>query len=81
MNCAINYEDEEEKTQPRLMPVRSSKLVTWKDNKHQSLQAPQECVGLNRQKHLPRPTADRQLRIARIQRRAKVPKTEVRRKQ
>ena len=77
MNCAINYEDEEEKTQPRLMPVRSSKLVTWKDNKHQSLQAPQECVGLNRQKHLPRPTTDRWLGIARIQRRAKVPKTEV----
>ena len=29
MNCAINYEDEEEKTQPpRLVPVRSSKSVT-----------------------------------------------------
>jgi hypothetical protein len=26
--------------------------VTWKDTKPQSLQAPQECVGLNRQKHL-----------------------------
>jgi hypothetical protein len=81
MNCAINYEDEEEKIPPRLMPVRSSKLVTWKNTKHQSLQAPQECVGLNRQKHLPRPTADRQLGITRIQRSAKVPKTEVRRKQ
>jgi hypothetical protein len=44
MNCAINYEDEEEKTPPRLMPVRGSKSVTWKDTKHQSLQAPQECV-------------------------------------
>jgi hypothetical protein len=81
MNCAINYEDEEEKTPPRLMPVRGSKLVTWKDTKHQSLQAPQECVGLNRQKHLPRPTTDRRLGITRIQRRAKVPKTEVRSKQ
>jgi hypothetical protein len=81
MNCAINYEDEEEKTPPRLMPVRGSKLVTWKDTKQQSSQAPQECVGLNRQKHLPRPTADRRLGIARIQRRAKVPKTEVRSKQ
>ena len=81
MNCAINYEDEEEKTPPRLMPVQGSRLVTWKDTKHQSLQAPQECVGLNRQKHLPRPTADRRLGIARIQRRVKVPKTEVRSKQ
>ena len=55
MNCVINYEDEDEKTQPRLVPVRSSKLVTWKDTKPKSLQAPQECVGLNGQKHLPRP--------------------------
>ena len=77
----INYEGEEEKTTPRLMPVRGSKLVTWKDTKHQSLQAPQECVGLNRQKHLPRPTTDRWHGIARIQRRVKVPKTEVRSKQ
>jgi hypothetical protein len=28
MNCAINYKDEEEKTQTKLMPVRSSKSVT-----------------------------------------------------
>jgi hypothetical protein len=29
MNCAINYEDEKEKTQPpRLVPARSSKSVT-----------------------------------------------------
>jgi hypothetical protein len=52
MNCAINYKDEEEKTQSKLMPVHSRGLVTWKDTKPQSLQAPQECVGLNRQKHL-----------------------------
>ena len=45
MNCAINYEDEEEKTPPRLMPVRGSKSVTWKDTEHHSLQALQECVG------------------------------------
>jgi hypothetical protein len=81
MNCAINYEDEEEKASPRLMPVRSSKSVTWKDTMHQSSQAPQECVGLNRQKHLPRPTTDRWLGIARIQSRAKVPKTGKRSKQ
>jgi hypothetical protein len=52
MNCAINYKDEEEKTQSKLMPVHSRRSVTWKDTKPQSLQAPQECVGLNRQKHL-----------------------------
>ncbi len=52
MNCAINYEDEEEKTQSKLMPVHSRGSVTWKDTMPQSLQAPQECVGLNRQKHL-----------------------------
>ena len=46
MNCAINYEDEEEKTQSKLMPVHSRGSVTWKDTKPQSLQAPQECVGL-----------------------------------
>jgi hypothetical protein len=33
------------------MPVHSRRLVTWKDTKPQSLQALQECVGLNRQKH------------------------------
>jgi hypothetical protein len=56
MNCAINYEDaEEEKTQTKFMPVCSRKSVTWKDTKPKSLQAPQECVGLNGQKHLPRP--------------------------
>ncbi len=81
MNCAIYYEDEEEKTQPRLMPVRSSKLVTWKDTKPKSLQAPQECVGLNRQKYLPRPTIDRWLGIARIQNREKRAKNKVRSKQ
>jgi hypothetical protein len=37
MNFPINYEDEEEKTQTRLMPVRSSKSVTWKDTKPKSL--------------------------------------------
>jgi hypothetical protein len=52
MNCAINYKDEEEKTQAKLMPVHNRRSVTWKDTKPQSLQAPQECVGLNRQKHL-----------------------------
>ncbi len=52
MNYAINYEDEEEKTQSKLMPVHSRRPVTWKDTKPQSLQAPQECVGLNRQKNL-----------------------------
>jgi hypothetical protein len=81
MNCPINYEDEEEKTPLRLMPVRGSKSVTWKDTKHQSSQAPQECVGLNWQKHLRRPTTDRRLGIARIQRRVEVPKMEVRSKQ
>jgi hypothetical protein len=81
MNCAINYKDEEEKTQPRLMPVRSSILVTWKDTKPKSLQAPQECVGLNRQKYLPRPMTDRWLGIARIQNREKRAKNEVRSKQ
>jgi hypothetical protein len=81
MNCPINYKDEEEKTQMRLMPVRSSKLVTWKDTKPKSLQAPQECVGLNRQKHLPRPTTDRWLGIARIQNRTRGPKNQVKSKQ
>jgi hypothetical protein len=52
MICAINYKDEEEKTQSKLMPVHSRRSVTWTDTKHQSLQAPQERVGLNRQKHL-----------------------------
>ncbi len=77
MNCAINYEDEEEKTQSKLMPVHSRRLVTWKDTKPQSLQAPQECVGLNRQKHLPRPTTDRQLGITRIQNRTRGAKNKV----
>ncbi len=71
MNCAINYKDEEEKTQSKLMPVHSRRSVTRKDTKLQSLQAPQECVGLNRQKHLPRPTTDRRLGIARIQNRTR----------
>ncbi len=81
MNCAINYKDEEEKTRPRLVPVRSSKLVTWKDTKPKYLQAPQVCVGLNRQKYLPRPTTDRWLGIARIQNREKRAKNKVRSKQ
>jgi hypothetical protein len=81
MNCPINYKDEEEKTQTRLMPVRSSKLATWKDTKPKSLQAPQECVGLNRQKHLPRPTTDRWPGIARIQNRMRGPKNQVKSKQ
>ncbi len=71
MNCAINYKDEEEQTQTKLMPVRSSKLVTWKDTKPKSLQAPQECVGFNRQRHLPRLTTDRWRGIVRIQNRTK----------
>ncbi len=77
MNCAINYEDEEEKTQSKLMPVHRRRSVTWKDTKPQSLQAPQECVGLNRQKHLPRPTTDRRLKIARIQNRTRGAKNKV----
>jgi hypothetical protein len=52
-------------------------LVTWKDTKPQSLQAPQECVGLNGQKHLPRPTTDRRLGIARIQNRTRGGKNKV----
>jgi hypothetical protein len=81
MNCPINCEDEEEKTPQKLMPVQGSKSVTWKDTKHQFSQAPQECVGLNRQKQLRRRTTDRWLGIARIQRRVLVPKMEVRSKQ
>jgi hypothetical protein len=77
MNFAINYKDEEEKTQSKLMPVHSRRSVTWKDTKPQSLQSPQECVGLNRQKHLPRPTTDRRLRIARIQNRTRGAKNKV----
>jgi hypothetical protein len=77
MNCAINYEDEEEKTRPRLVPVCSSRSVTWKDTKPKSLQALQECVGLNRQKYLPRPTTDRRLGIARLQNRQKRAKNKV----
>jgi hypothetical protein len=38
-------------------------------------------VGLNRQKHLPRPTTDRRLGIARIQNREKRAKNKVRSKQ
>jgi hypothetical protein len=37
MNYAINYEDEEGKTQSKLMPVHRRGLVTWKDTKPQSL--------------------------------------------
>jgi hypothetical protein len=81
MSCAINYEDEDEKTGPSLVPVRSSKLVTWKDTKPKSLQAPQECVGLNRQKYPPRLTTDRRLGIARIQNREKRANNKVRSKQ
>jgi hypothetical protein len=81
MNCAINYKDEEEKMQTKLMPVRSSKSVTWKDTKPKSLQAPQECVGLNRQKYLPRPTTDRRLETARIQNRTRRAKNKVKSKQ
>ncbi len=55
------------------MPVRSNKSVIWKDTKAQSLQTPQECVGLNRQKHLTRPTRDRPLGIARVLNRAREP--------
>jgi hypothetical protein len=55
MNCTTNYKDAEERKITKLMPVRSSKSVTWKDTKPKSLQTPQECVRLNRQKHLPRP--------------------------
>jgi hypothetical protein len=77
MNCAINYEDEEEKTQSKHMPVHSRRSVTWKDTKPQSLQAPQGCVGLNRQKHLPRQTTDRWLGIARIQNRTRGAKNKV----
>jgi hypothetical protein len=81
INCVINYEDEEEKSRPRLVPVRSSKSVTWKDTKPKSLQAPQECVGHNRQKYLPRPMTDRWLGIARIQYREKRAQNKVRSKQ
>jgi hypothetical protein len=61
--------------------VRSSKLVTWKDTKPKSLQAPQECVGLNRQKYLPRPATDRWLKFARMQKREKRAKNKVKGKQ
>jgi hypothetical protein len=90
MNCSINYKDEEEKTQSKLMPVHSRGLVTWKDTKPQSLQAPQKCVGLNRQKHLLKddrmrrsdstyvdPILHARLGIARIQNRTKGAKNKV----
>jgi hypothetical protein len=81
MSCAIIHKDEEEKTQTKLMPVHSSKSVTWKDTKPKSLQAPQECVGLNRQKYLPRLTTDTQLGTARIQNRTRGAKNKVKSKQ
>ena len=51
------------------------------ENVYRDLAEPEVYVGLNRQKHLPRPTTDRRRGIARIRRRAKVPRTEVRSKQ
>jgi hypothetical protein len=53
----------------------------WVTMVSKAIENMEDIVGLNRQKHLPRPTTDRRLGIARIQSRAKVPKTGVRSKQ
>ena len=75
MNCPINYEDEEEteviksKTNAMNRPVSPRKMVRWKNNLQTISHSPQECVGQN-MSNLRKPSTDRQLGVARIQRRA-----------